>query len=51
MNQKEKIKQIENLITQTQSTMTLWTKEIEKYTLTLQRLTNQLGIIKKQLTK
>ena len=46
----QKIKQIENLIQQTQSTLTLWNKEIEKYSLTLQQLTKQLNEIKKQIT-
>ena len=49
MNQ-QKIKKIENLIQQTKSTLTLWNKEIEKYTLTLTELTNQLNQIKLQLT-
>jgi len=46
----QKIKRIENLIQQTQSTLTLWSKEIEKNSLTLQQLTNQLNEIKSQIT-
>jgi len=53
MNQKQqaKIKTIENLIQEINSTLALWKQEIEKYTLTLQQLTNQLSTIKKQITK
>ena len=49
-NQQQKIKQIENLIQQTQSALTLWKQEIERHTLTLKELTNQLNEIKLQIT-
>ena len=50
MTQQQKIKQIENLIQEIKSTLTLWNQDIQKYTLTLKQLTNELNLIKKQLT-
>ena len=47
MNQKQ-IKQIESKIKEIKSTLTLWKKEIENYTLTLTELTKKLQEIKLQ---
>ena len=49
MNNQQKIKLIENKIKQTQSTLTHWNQEIEKYTLTLNNLNQQLNKIKLQI--
>ena len=51
MTNKQKIKQIESKIKETKSILALWNKEIEKYTLTLKELTNQLNEIKLQIKK
>ena len=51
MNNQQLINQIESKIKEIQSTLTLWTKNIEAYHNQLQELTNQLNTIKKQLTK
>ena len=49
MNNQQKIQLIESKIKEIQSTLTLWKQEIEKYTLTLTELTNQLNEIKRNI--
>ena len=49
MNQLEKINLIEIKIKEINSTLTLWTENIETYHQQLQELTNQLNLIKKQI--
>ena len=51
MNQKEKIQLIESKIKETNSTLTLWMKNIETYQQQLETLTNQLNEIKLQIKK
>jgi len=51
MTNQQLIKQIESKIKEIKSTLTLWTKNIKTYHQQLQQLTNQLKLIKKQLTK
>ena len=47
----QQINLIETKIEEIKSTLTLWNKEIENYTLTLKELTNQLQEIKLQIKK
>ena len=49
MNKLEKIKLIENKIQEIKTALTFWNQEIEKYTLTLTELTNQLDEIKRNI--
>ena len=48
-NQQELIKQIEKEIHNTKLSLNQWEQKLTKYTLTLEKLTNQLNTIKKQL--
>jgi len=49
MNKLEKINLIETKIKEIKSTLALWTQEIEKHTLTLKEITQQVNTIKKSL--
>ena len=47
MNRKTKIQLIESKIVEIKTLLTHWTQQIQKYTLDLENLTNQLNQIKK----